>query len=207
MPDPMLAAPPPERRDERAREALEEGALVKRMADQDQSALRELYQRYAGRVQAIALRCLGVRGDAEEVVQETFVEVWRRARDFDDRRGSVGAWLTTIARTRAIDRLRSRSSASRATTASAAEVPEPVPSPGDTAMQRQAQERVRAALATLPAEQRQALELAYFEGLSHSEIAQRTGQPLGTVKTRVRLGMEKLQKVLQDLAGTGGAPR
>lgn len=185
---------------------------MKRVAGGDQPALRELYQRYAGRVQAIAQRCLGVRGDAEEVVQETFVEVWRRARDFDDARGSVGAWLTTIARTRAIDRLRSRTSAYRASTASAAEAPEPSPSPGDFAMQRQTQERVRRALETLPAEQRLALELAYFEGLSHSEIAQRTGQPLGTVKTRVRLGMEKLQGFLKDLVGAeggaegGGAP-
>ncbi len=199
MPDPMLAAVPPDPRRDGA-EAREEIAQVKRVAGGDSSALRELYRRYAGRVQAIALRCLGVRGDAEEVVQETFVEVWRRAKDFDDRRGTVGAWLTTIARTRAIDRLRSRGSASRVSTASAAEAVDPVPSPGDNAMQRQAQERVRQALDTLPAEQRQALELAYFEGLSHSEIAQRTGQPLGTVKTRVRLGMEKLQRILQDLA-------
>jgi RNA polymerase sigma-70 factor (ECF subfamily) len=208
MPDPMLAALAPDpRRD--GRDAREESALVKRVAGGDQSALRELYQRYAGRVLAIAQRCLGVRGDAEEVVQETFVEIWRRAGDFDDRRGSVGAWLTTIARTRAIDRLRSRSSANRASQASAAEAPEPVPSPGDSAIQRQTQERVRGALAGLPAEQRQVLELAYFEGLSHSEIAQRTGQPLGTVKTRVRLAMEKLQKALQDLAAgsSGGGAR
>jgi RNA polymerase sigma-70 factor (ECF subfamily) len=197
---PMLAALPSALSADGRRD---EAALVKRMAGGDQTALRQLYQRYAGRVHAIAQRCLGVRSDAEEIVQETFVEAWRRARDFDEQRGSVGAWLTTIARTRAIDRLRSRSSAIRASVASAIEAPDPAPSPGDAAMQRQMQERVRRALETLPEEQRQALELAYFEGLSHSEIAERTSQPLGTVKTRVRLGMEKLEALLEDL-GRGG---
>ncbi|HUB08512.1 MAG TPA: sigma-70 family RNA polymerase sigma factor [Myxococcales bacterium] len=174
---------------------------MNRVARGDQWALRALYDRYASRLTALALRSLGNRGEADEIVQETFVEAWKRAREFDPSRGSVGAWLTTIARTRAIDRLRSLSASKRAATASAAEpLPSPV-NPGEEAAQRQAAARVRAALATLPAEQREALELAYFEGLSHREIAERTGQPLGTVKTRVRLGMEKLLACLGDLGG------
>ncbi|MHB8419302.1 MAG: RNA polymerase sigma factor [Myxococcales bacterium] len=180
-------------------EGRDEEALVRRVADGDSWALRALYDRYAPRLMALALRCLNTRGDAEEIVQETFVEAWRRAREFDPIRGSPGAWLTTIARTRSIDRLRSRAVAGRVRAASAAEPPEPPEGPGEEAARRQAAARVRAALETLPVEQREALELAYFEGLSHSEIAGRTRQPLGTVKTRVRLGMEKLLARLSDL--------
>src|SRR5262249_30473398 len=153
----------------------------------DGGALRVLYDRCAGRVLAIALRVLGSRGDAEEIVQEVFIQVWNRAGDYDPERGGALAWVVTMARSRAIDRLRSRGAQARA---AAALDPDPLtpPPPSELAEERQLRERVGAALATLPVEQRRAIELAYFEGLSQSEIAGVTGDPLGTVKTRVRLG-------------------
>ncbi len=145
----------------------------------------------------VALRVLRERADAEEVLQETFIEVWRRAREYAPSRGSVEAWLLTIARTRAIDRLRSRAARGRMAEAVSAEpaqagpkLPDMLSATAEDAM------RVQAALCALPVEQRMALELAYWEGLSQTEIATRTGQPLGTVKTRVRLALLKLAGLL-----------
>lgn len=151
---------------------------------------------------AIALRILRSRTEAEDVVQDTFVEIWRRAADYDEARGGVPAWVATIARTRAIDRRRSRDSAARATAGAKAE-PEPDrgPEPIELAEKRQDRERVAEALAALPAEQRTAVELAYFEGLTQREIAARTGDPLGTVKTRVRLALVKLANLLAPVEG------
>lgn len=154
-------------------------------------ALRSLYDVCAGKVMAIALRLLGDRGEAEDVVQETFLELWRRAAEYDPSRASPVTWAVMIGRSRALDRLRARSSAARVATAQAAEPGRADPAPGPLEMSEE-QRRVREALATLPPEQREVIELAYFEGLVQSEIAARTGQPLGTVKTRVRLAMEKL---------------
>jgi RNA polymerase sigma-70 factor (ECF subfamily) len=142
--------------------------------------------------------------DAEEIVQETFVEVWRRAGEYDVRRGSPIAWIATIARTRAIDRLRARGARER-TVALADPPPNFQPSPGDAAEASELQGRVKSALSALPPEQRRVLELAYFEGLSHSEIAQETGDALGTVKTRVRLGMEKLAAAFAEVMGGGSS--
>jgi RNA polymerase sigma-70 factor (ECF subfamily) len=145
----------------------------------------------------VALRVLKERSDAEEVLQETFLEVWKRAREYTPSRGTVEAWLLTIARTRAIDRLRSRSARGRMVEAKSAEPPDSGPSlPDALSVAAQDARRVQAALATLPSEQRRALELAYWEGLSQTEIAERTGQPLGTVKTRVRLALLKLSGLL-----------
>ena len=145
----------------------------------------------------VVLRVLRERADAEEVLQETFIEVWRRAREYAPSRGSVEAWLLTIARTRAIDRLRSRAARGRMAEAVSAEpaqagpkLPDMLSATAEDAM------RVQAALCALPVEQRMALELAYWEGLSQTEIAARTGQPLGTVKTRVRLALLKLARLL-----------
>jgi RNA polymerase sigma-70 factor, ECF subfamily len=155
-------------------------------------ALRALYRSCAGKVMAVAFRILRDRGEAEDVVQETFLELWRRGEEYDARRASPSTWAVVIARSRAIDRLRARASAARA----AAREPgteEPVAPAAEPLERREERERVRGALAELPAEQREALELALYDGLSHREIAARTGQPLGTVKTRIRVAMEKLQ--------------
>jgi RNA polymerase sigma-70 factor (ECF subfamily) len=163
------------------------------------AAMRTVYARCAGRAWAVVLRVLGSRADAEEVLQEVFLEVWRRAREFDPSRGGVEAWVTTIARTRSIDRKRALGTVARIAE-DAASQPPPVSatpvSPAEAATLGQDKARVAAALRELPPEQRVVVELAYFEGLSQREIAERTGDPLGTVKTRARLALEKLATLL-----------
>jgi RNA polymerase sigma-70 factor (ECF subfamily) len=181
----------------------DELAVLRQVAEGERQALRWLYERYAPRAMAVAMRVLHLSGDAEEVVQETFVDVWRRAGEYEPARGSPQAWIATICRTRAIDRLRARAAGERVLKQLEAGPPEG-PSPAEAAERRQVRERIAAALAQLPPEQRKVLELAYFEGLSQSEIAGRTGEPLGTVKTRVRLGMEKLALFLTELNGALG---
>jgi RNA polymerase sigma-70 factor (ECF subfamily) len=175
--------------------------ILERIARGDARALRTLYDLFGGKVLAVALRVLRDRADAEEIVQETFLELWRRAREFDPKRGSPGAFLVTIARTRAIDRLRARGSLDRAHVSAgvaARDDAQAEPVPLELVEQRRDRERLQKALDELPAEQRTVIEMAYFEGLTQREIATRTGEPLGTVKTRVRLGMEKLAGWLGD---------
>jgi len=181
-------------------DSFDETALVERVAQGDGVALRALYDRCAARAMAVARRILGDPQEAEEVVQETFVQVWRQADRFDAQRGSPAAWVSTIARSRAIDRLRSREAGERVQVAVRAEDGDPrsAPAAGDVAESRELRQRVGAALHSLPAEQRRTLELAYFEGLSQSQIAARLGDPLGTVKTRVRLGLSRLAALLGD---------
>jgi RNA polymerase sigma-70 factor (ECF subfamily) len=168
------------------------------MAQGDVEALRRLYDEHARRAMAIAMRVLRSQTEAEDVVQETFLEVWRRAEQFDNQRGGVAAWVVTIARSRAIDRLRSTGTTSRAIeTASGSLIPAAELLPSEQAERRRDEVRVAAALTELPPAQRQAIELAYFEGLSQSEIATRTGSPLGTVKMRVKLALGKLARLLK----------
>jgi RNA polymerase sigma-70 factor (ECF subfamily) len=180
------------------RDREQDRALLDRVAQGDMAALRILYDEHSGRAMAIAMRVLRNEPEAEDVVQETFLEVWRRAAQFDEQRGGVPAWVVTIARSRAIDRLRSTGTTSRAIeAASGSLVPPPETLPSEMVEQRRDEVRVAAALEQLPPEQRQAITLAYFEGLSQSEIAAKTGSPLGTVKMRVKLGMGKLAKLLK----------
>ena len=178
-----------------------DAALLARIGGGDQLALRELYEHCSGRALAVSLRILRDRRDAEEVLQEAFLEVWRHAGGYDVARGRAGAWLVSIVRNRAIDRLRTRGSAARLRT-SLEQVPEGEQSapqvPHEALEQQQERARVRTALDTLPPEQRAALELAYFEGCTQVEIAARSGEALGTVKTRVRLGLQKLTLLLDD---------
>jgi RNA polymerase sigma-70 factor (ECF subfamily) len=160
----------------------------------DQRSLEELYRRHSPRLYALLLRMLRETADAEEVLQETFVDAWRRAGEYSVSRGSVEAWLITIARSRAIDRIRNRGARLRLVKQSEqlATTDAPQPEPPDV----HAQTRLRKALGTLPPEQRRALELAYWDGMSQSEISRETGDPLGTVKTRVRLGLQRLAELL-----------
>jgi len=168
--------------------APEAESLLRRLTGGDAAALGEFYDRYAGLVNGLALRILRNPAEAEDVVQEVFVQVWRQAERFDPARGSPEAWLCTIARTRALDRLRRRASR-REDPADAA--------PGASAPPRTEEAlAVRKALEGLSADQRHALELAYYEGLTHTEIAARLGEPLGTVKTRIRTAMIRLRDVL-----------
>lgn len=163
--------------------------------------MRTLYVRCSGRSWAAVLRILSSRADAEEVLQETFLEVWRRAREFDPGRGNLETWVLTIARTRAIDRKRTLGTVARVVEDASAQPP-PVSAtprdPSEIAVQGQERARVAAALRELPPEQRIVVELAYFEGLSQREISERTGDPLGTVKTRARLALEKLATLLAE---------
>ncbi|TQF16024.1 sigma-70 family RNA polymerase sigma factor [Myxococcus llanfairpwllgwyngyllgogerychwyrndrobwllllantysiliogogogochensis] len=197
-----MALPPPSA--QRASDPAADRALLQQVALGSGVAMREVYARCGARAFAVMLRLLPSRADAEEVLQEAFLEVWRRARDFDPDRGGLETWVATIARTRAIDRLRSMGTAARVAEGSAHEPP-PMsatpPAPDDATSQGQDRVRVRRAMMTLPPEQREVVDLAYFEGLSQREISERTGDPLGTVKTRARLALEKLADLLRDERG------
>ena len=178
--------------------------LVSHAASGDERAIASLYDRYGGVLYAVAYRIVGQRADAEEVVLEAFAQVWREAPRFDAARGSVAGWLTMIARSRALDLVRARGRRERMTATAAAEQPEASPAMGDwrndpagAVDDAERRARVREALASLSAPQREAIELAYFGGLSQSEIAERLQEPLGTIKTRVRLGMQKLRDALR----------
>ena len=171
--------------------------LLARVARGDRAALSRLYETLAGQALAVALRVLGSRSDAEEVLQDTFVEVWTRAHSYDPDRGGARPWVLAIARNRAIDRLRRRGAVARMVNGAANE---PIVAAGTTPLElverRQARERIQAALAQLSPEQRRVLELGYFEGLSQSEIAAKLDEPLGTVKTRVRAALQKLAELV-----------
>ncbi len=179
--------------------------LLHAIARGDEQALASLYDRYRLILFGLVLRILHSREEAEDVLQELLLQVWKRASDFDEARGRPFTWLVTLARSRAIDRLRSLGARDRATTESARDAgPEPWSDAADDAIRSEQSEIVRQALAELPEEQRQALLLAYFEGLTQTEIATRLGAPLGTVKTRMRSGMIKLRELLRGkVAGAG----
>jgi RNA polymerase sigma-70 factor (ECF subfamily) len=173
---------------------------VERSAGGDQGAFASLYDATRHLVYGTALRILREPADAEEVTSEVYMQVWRNASNYSDRRGSVMAWLLTMARSRAIDRVRSQSLRARR------EEPFPEfaqfrsaePAPDRSTEASQHRRRVASALDTLPPEQREVIELAFFYGLTHSELAARLNQPLGTVKTRVRQGMMKIRELLVE---------
>jgi len=149
-----------------------------------------LYDRYSSIVYSIALRVLGDTGAAEDVLQEVFLQLWRNPGVFDSSRGNLAAWLAVIARNRAIDSLRKRRPEADIADVVVSVEPDLA---GDTERAR-AMEKIRSVLGDMPAAQRSALEMAYFEGLTHTEISARTGEPLGTVKTRIRAGLLSLRK-------------
>ena len=170
--------------------------LLHAIARNDEGALAAIYDRYRLILFGLILRILHDREEAEDCLQEVFLQVWRRARDFDESRGRAFTWLVTIARSRALDRLRASGSRLKLATEAAQVTPDEVGDAAEEAVQSEQGALVRAALAELPEEQRRALLLAYFEGLTQTEIAARLGDPLGTVKTRMRSGMIKLRELL-----------
>ena len=171
-------------------------ALLKAIAGKDEKAVSQLYDRYRVVLFGLLVRILNNREEAEDVLQELFLQVWHRAGDYDPNRGRPFTWLVTLARSRAIDRLRSVASRERVATESAREVVEEVSDAVADAVRSEQRGIVTSALSQLPEEQQKALVLAYFDGLTQSEIADRLGAPLGTVKTRMRAGMMKLREVL-----------
>lgn len=180
--------------------------LVLSMARGDEPAATALYDRHAAAMYGLALRIVGESADAEEVVLDAFAQAWRDASRFDGARGSVLGWLTTITRTRALDLVRARGRRAKATDAAATSLDAPAAmgsgfaAPDTQVHEAETTESVQGALQQLPAPQREAIELAFFEGLTHHEVAERLQQPLGTVKTRIRLGMLKLRETLVSLA-------
>jgi RNA polymerase sigma-70 factor, ECF subfamily len=185
--------------------ALSDAALVRLVAERRPEALAELYDRFAPTLLALARRVLDNHADAEEVLQEVFVQVWNRGERYDPARSSVSTWLVLIARSRAIDRLRSRkvvertheATAQAAVGASGVGEPHTSPEALENVFIQERHERVRREMAALPVEQRQVLEMAFYQGLTQSEIAAKAGLPLGTVKTRTLLAMKKLRNALR----------
>lgn len=170
--------------------------LIERVAGGDRQAFAALYDRYAPRLLGLIVRILGIQGDAEDVLQETFLQVWRTAERFDSGRAPADVWLLLLARSRALDRLRRRVPVAEAAI-------EQLSSDDPTAeVARQEDARLaREAVRRLPLEQRMVVELAFFHGLTHEEIAARLNTPLGTVKTRIRLGLNRLRACMAPSDG------
>ena len=197
-PDPGAATPLT-----RIEKVADDATLLRRMAEGDEQALGAFYDRWSALVHGVVLRILRQRADVEDTVEEVFWQAWRQAERYEASRGAVQTWLLTIARSRALDRVRAlKRLREEPLEGDSGEVVAQQAAEGDASVDAEAAERRRiviAALAELPAEQREALELGYFSGLSQSEIAERLGQPLGTIKTRMRLAMQKLKGRLQIL--------
>jgi RNA polymerase sigma-70 factor, ECF subfamily len=169
-----------------------DGLLLESVRNKNRQAMADVFDRYGGMVYSVALRVLKDKEDAEDVMQDIFFQLWNKPEAFVQGRGSLGAWLMVVTRNRAIDRIRRRK---------ATDSPDDVALLSQTNLAAEAErnvlmEKVRDVLKNLPPEQLKSLELAYFEGLSHSQIAEQTGDPLGTVKTRIRLALIGLRKAL-----------
>ncbi len=195
----MSSAPGIERKN--AEPDQSDWSLLARVVQKDEAALAALYDRYSGLVYSEASRILRDKGAAEEILQDIFYQVWRTAEKFDPQRGSLPGWLVVVARNRAISKLRRRG------TSSDDELKENAVACAfnleSAASQNQMLGRVRGAMERLPEGQREAIELAYFEGMTHSEIASKTGEALGTVKTRIRSALEVLRRAV-GLTNLGG---
>lgn len=182
------------------RSNAEDVALIRRMCDADETALGALYDRWMRSLYSLVFHLLKDADEAEDVVEETFWQAWRKASSYEPSRGAVSTWLLTIGRRRALDRLRAkgrrREEPLTGEAGGLAEIVAPGADPSAAVEASELRTNVLAALRELPEEQREVLDLGYFQGLSQTEIADATGQPLGTVKTRMRLAMQKLREPL-----------
>ncbi len=187
--------------EETAYNGLDDEQLMQRISYRDLQAFRALYSRYANLVYSTSLRVVRDSQIAEDMVQEIFLRIWRKPESYMPQRGRFLTWLTSVTRNRAVDEIRSRNRRFRHETASPEEQERELPAADaeDPALSAELADQRRlilAALAGIPFEQRQVIELAYFGGLTQQEISERLSQPLGTVKTRIRLGMQKLRTAL-----------
>jgi RNA polymerase sigma-70 factor (ECF subfamily) len=173
--------------------AEDDRMLLERVQARDQGAMAEIFDRYSRMAYSIALRVLKDSAQAEDVMQDVFFQVWKNPKSFAPERGSLGAWLAVVVRNRSIDAMRRRRPSDP--------VEDVVLASGDDVAgeveQKTMIERVRGVLKDLPPEQRESLELAFFSGMTHAEIAESKGEPLGTVKTRIRMGLISLRKAFQ----------
>lgn len=178
--------------------------LLARVVKGDHQAFSQLYDQSSTLLYTLALRILGSREEAAELLQEVYLEVWRKVARYDAGRGTPIGWLITLTRSRAIDRLRARGSRSPHQTSDplngplVGQIADRTPGPFEARADQELRNQIHSALASLPQAQQQAIELAYYEGLSHTEIAEQLNQPLGTVKTRIKLGMAKLRELLRS---------
>lgn len=179
-------------------------ALLQAIARGDEASLARLYDQYRVILFGLLVRILNSREEAEDVLQEVFLQVWRRAGDYDEQRGKPFTWLVTLTRSRAIDRLRVLGARQRLATAAAQDQPAEASDALKETVRSEQKDIVRQALAELPEEQRRTLLLAYFEGLTQTEIAAKLNAPLGTVKTRMRSAMSKLRETLRTQTGILG---
>ncbi|MGA9671560.1 MAG: sigma-70 family RNA polymerase sigma factor [Terracidiphilus sp.] len=174
---------------------MDDAALLEAVAEGSQDAMAAVFDRYSRIVYCIALRVLREPGLAEDVMQEVLLQIWKRPQSFVAQRGNLASWLSVVTRNRAIDVLRKRSPIDQLAPLDEMQLPDPRDMT-QASEQGWLMDKVRTALETLPAEQQGPLELAYFQGLSHTEIAEKTGSPLGTVKTRIRAGLLTIRKAM-----------
>lgn len=200
-PAPARMSPPPAAPTDYTADAARDVALLRRIADGDQTALASLYDHYSRPLFALAVRILNDSREAEDIVHDGFLSVWEKARDFDHVKGAPFSWIVTMVRNRAIDRLRSRKRRAELLAASAPadlgyDESLSANEAAESAERSESSAAIRQAVHTLPPEQRQALELAFFSGLTQQEIAARLQQPLGTIKARIRRGLLKLRDLV-----------
>jgi RNA polymerase sigma-70 factor (ECF subfamily) len=191
------------------RELPSDEAIVARVRARDPGALDEVYQRYSRAVHSLAFRVLRDSAVAEDVTQEVFLKLWRQPESYNPERGALGSWLLSVAHNRAIDVLRRRKVREEHPLPESHETADIIADgaidPSELASLQESADAVRRALTKIPANQREAIEMAFFQGKTHAEISAELGEPLGTAKTRIRLGMRKLRSLLEEEGVVGRA--